>query len=80
MEELKVFTNEEFGSVRTTEIDGKPYFVANEVASILGYVSPKDAVSRHCKGGAETSLPYTRRRTRTEIYLGGRYLPFDRPK
>lgn len=57
MEELKVFTNEEFGSVRTTEIDGKPYFVANEVASILGYVSPKDAVSRHCKGALKLRYP-----------------------
>ena len=50
MNELKIFKNEEFGSVRTTEIDGKTYFVANDVAKALGYASPKDAVSRHCKG------------------------------
>lgn len=50
MNELQIFKNEEFGEVRTIEIDGKPYFVANDVARALGYASPKDAVTRHCKG------------------------------
>ena len=50
MNELQIFNNEEFGQVRTVEIDGKPYFVANDVARALGYVAPKDAVARHCKG------------------------------
>lgn len=36
--------------MRTLEIDGKPYFVANDVARALGYSVPKDAISRHCKG------------------------------
>lgn len=48
--ELRVFENAEFGSVRTVEIEGKPYFVGNDVAKALGYAVPKDAVSRHCKG------------------------------
>lgn len=48
--ELEIFKNEEFGEVRTLVIDGKPYFVANDVARSLGYISPKDAISRHCKG------------------------------
>lgn len=48
--ELQIFNNEEFGQVRTVEIDGKPYFVANDVAKALGYSVPKDAVARHCKG------------------------------
>lgn len=50
MNELTIFKNEDFGEVRIIEIDGKPYFVANDVANALGYASPKDAVSRHCKG------------------------------
>ena len=50
MQELQIFNNEEFGQVRTVEIDGKPYFVANDVARALGYATPKDAVTRHCKG------------------------------
>ena len=50
MNELQIFNNAEFGSVRTIEIEEKPYFVANDVAKALGYSVPKDAVSRHCKG------------------------------
>ena len=47
MNDLQVFNNADFGSVRTLEIDGKPYFVANDVARALGYSVPKDAISRH---------------------------------
>lgn len=50
MNEVQVFNSTDFGSVRTLEIDGKPYFVANDVARALGYSVPKDAISRHCKG------------------------------
>lgn len=50
MNELQIFENSEFGSVRTVDIDGKIYFVANDVAKALGYSVPKDAVTRHCKG------------------------------
>lgn len=50
MNNLQIFKNEEFGEIRTVEIDGKAFCVANDVARALGYSSPKDAVSRHCKG------------------------------
>ena len=50
MNELKVFDNPEFGEVRTVEVNGKPYFVASDVARSLGYKRPNDAVSAHCKG------------------------------
>lgn len=46
----EIFSNNEFGQIRTLEINGKPYFVANDVARALGYSTPKDAISRHCKG------------------------------
>ena len=49
MNNLKVFNNEEFGEIRTTEIDGKPYFVASDVATALGYTNPRKAVIDHCK-------------------------------
>ena len=35
--EIKIFENEEFGSVRTMEINGEPYFVGKDVTDILGY-------------------------------------------
>ncbi len=37
MEELKVFENAEFGSVRTTTVNGEIMFVGKDVAEILGY-------------------------------------------
>ena len=36
MNELKIFENEEFGSLRTIEIDGKIYFCGSDVAKMLG--------------------------------------------
>ena len=45
--EIKIFENEEFGSVRTMEINGEPYFVGKDVATILGYVKPENAIANH---------------------------------
>lgn len=53
MNELKIFENAEFGSVRTVEINNKIFFVANDVAKALGYKRPADAVTAHCKGSVK---------------------------
>lgn len=46
MDGLKLFTFE--GSeVRTLTIDGDPYFVGKDVAEILGYANPRDALAKH---------------------------------
>ena len=55
--ELAIFSNEEFGNVRTIVIDGKPYFVGKDVAIALGYVNPTKAVSTHCKGVSKMGIP-----------------------
>ena len=47
MDELQVFSNTEFGSVRTLAIDGEPYFVGKDVAEILGYTNPRKALADH---------------------------------
>lgn len=57
MNELQIFNSEEFGYIRTIEIDGKPYFVGTDVAKALGYNNPRDAVSRHCKGVVKRDTP-----------------------
>lgn len=44
---LEVFTNAEFGSVRTLTIDEKPYFVGKDVAEILGYSDTAKAIRTH---------------------------------
>ena len=50
MNELQIFNSEEFGEVRTLEVNGQPYFVASDVAKILHYAIPHKAVRDHCKG------------------------------
>lgn len=57
MNELKVFENSEFGQVRTVDIGGKTYFVANDVAKSLGYAETAKAVRTHCKGVSEMDIP-----------------------
>ena len=44
---IKIFKNEEFGSVRTMEINGEPYFVGKDVAEILGYANTSKALIDH---------------------------------
>jgi prophage antirepressor-like protein len=47
MNEMQIFENTEFGSIRTVEIDNIPYFVGKDVAEVLGYKNTKDAILRH---------------------------------
>lgn len=58
---LEVFTNDEFGSVRTLSIDGEPWFVGKDVAEALGYSEPRSAVSKkvdaYDRGVAEMATP-----------------------
>ena len=57
MNGLQVFKDEEFGSVRTLNIDGHPWLVASDVANALGYSNVRDAISRHCKGVVKHDTP-----------------------
>lgn len=47
MNDLQIFENPEFGSVRTVEIDGTPWLVGKDVATALGYAKPQNSISRH---------------------------------
>lgn len=53
---VKTFVNEEFGSVRTIEENGKVLFCGSDVAKALGYRRPKDAINAHCKGAVKRRL------------------------
>ena len=44
MNEIQVFSNPEFGEVRTTTINNEPWFVGKDVAQVLGYEAPKNAI------------------------------------
>lgn len=45
--ELKIFENPAFGSIRTVEVDGTPYFVGKDVAEVLGYTNTPKAIRDH---------------------------------
>ena len=57
MNEIKIFENTEFGSVRTIEENGKVMFCGKDIAMSLGYKRPADAISAHCKGVCELPTP-----------------------
>ena len=41
MSELKIFKNKEFGEVRTMLVNGEPYFVGKDVASVWVILTPE---------------------------------------
>lgn len=47
MNELQIFSNPEFGQVRTVEIEGEPWLVGKDVAEALGYTNPRKALADH---------------------------------
>lgn len=47
MNDLAVFNNPDFGSVRTLMVGDIPFFVGKDVANILGYVNPQKAIRTH---------------------------------
>lgn len=57
MNELQIFNHPDFGQVRTTDENGAILFCGKDVAVALGYKSPKDAISAHCKGAVKRRLP-----------------------
>lgn len=64
MSNLQVFNNKEFGQVRTVLIDGVPYVVGVDVARILGYNKPSDAVTRHCRYTTKHGIPHPQNPTK----------------
>lgn len=47
MNEIKIFENSQFGNLRTVSIDGEPWFVGKDVATILGYSNSRKALADH---------------------------------
>ena len=61
MNNLTVFENPEFGSIRTVDLNGAPWLVGKDVAQALGYSDTAKAVRVHVddedKGVADLSTP-----------------------
>ena len=47
MQNLTVFENPAFGTVRTVEVEGEPWLVGRDVAAALGYSDTDQALRRH---------------------------------
>lgn len=45
--EIIFFKHEEFGEIRTLNIDGEPWFIAKDIVEILGYENGSRDVNRH---------------------------------
>lgn len=55
--QIQVFSNSEFGKVRTIEINNEPWFVGKDIAEALGYSRPHEAIQAHCKGAVKYRIP-----------------------
>lgn len=47
MTDIQIFNNPEFGSIRTIEQNGEPWFVGKDVAEALGYSNASKALADH---------------------------------
>lgn len=47
MNNLQIFSNNEFGNIRTATIDGQVWFIGKDIAEALGYSNASKAVSTH---------------------------------
>ena len=54
--DIEIFSNDEFGSIRTLNINGEPWFVGKDVAEILGYANASKAVLAHVDEDDKTFL------------------------
>ncbi|MEQ3658641.1 MAG: phage antirepressor KilAC domain-containing protein [Glaciecola sp.] len=42
--------------IRVIELNGEPMFVAKDVATLLGYAKPNNAINSHCKGALKRGI------------------------
>ena len=64
---LQIFENDNFGQLRTIDDDGKIMFFATDVAKMLGYAKPQDAVSRHCRYSVKRGVPHPQGKGTLEV-------------
>lgn len=65
MNNVQLFSNPKFGDIRIVEIEGKPYFVAIDVANALGYAKPQNAVQAHCRYSLKQGIPHPQSENKT---------------
>ena len=76
MDSLQIFKNDEFGEIRTVEVNNEIYFVGKDIATALGYANPKNAIPAHVseEDKLSTQIEYAgQRREVTVINESGLY-------
>lgn len=58
MNNLQIFRNEEFGEIRSLEINNEPYFIGNEITNILGYKNGSRDINRHVDEEDRRVVPF----------------------
>lgn len=68
--EICTFSNPEFGSITTIMIDNEPWFIGNEVATLLGYENQSRDISRHVDEDDRILLDFSKYQNGTLIPSG----------
>ena len=58
MNNLQIFRNEEFGEIRSLEINNEPYFIGNDITNILGYKYGSRDFNRHVDEEDRRVVPF----------------------
>ena len=53
--EIKIFKNPQFAEIRVMVKDGEPWFVGKDVAEVLGYAAPRNAIANHVDDDDKTN-------------------------
>lgn len=61
----EIFKNNEFGQIRTIEVEGKPYFVASDIAKALCYKNTSKAIKDHCRYVTKRYIPHPQSKDKT---------------
>ena len=57
MNELKIFQSEEFGEIRTVQLNNETYFVGKDIATALGYERAAKAIQDHVDAEDKDEIP-----------------------
>ena len=58
MNQMEIFKNPEFGSIRVIEENGKYLFCGLDIATALGYAKPRNAINSHCRYALKRGVPH----------------------
>lgn len=69
MDNLQVFTKDEFGTIRTVQMNNETYFVGKDVAESLGYKDTSDALKKHVLDEDKLTRRFTDSGQSREMYV-----------